>query len=67
MTDFEGYMETVLATYGSIAARRELFMEYAGHRKKPLRLDQRYWQRYWQGKRESLDEIIAGARKRHES
>ncbi len=44
LTDFHSYMETVLATYGSIAARRRIFMAYAGHTKKPLRLDQRYWE-----------------------
>lgn len=43
LTDFEGYMETVLATYGSIAARRRILLTYAGHRSKPLRLDRSYW------------------------
>lgn len=59
LTDFGSYMETVLATYGSIAARRRILLTYAGHKNKPLRLDQRYWQAH----PTKLDEILDEARK----
>nr|WP_205632879.1 BRCT domain-containing protein [Enhygromyxa salina] len=57
LTDFESYMETVLATYGSIAARRRILLEYAGHQKKPLRLDQRHWQAQPTELAKVLDEV----------
>ena len=60
LTDFNSYMETVLATYGSIAARRRILMTYAGHKSKPLRLDQPHWGR----ERPSLVEVLSEARQR---
>ena len=44
ITDFESYMETVLATCGSIAARKRVLMQYAGNQQEPLRLDKGHWQ-----------------------
>ncbi len=44
-TDFDSYIETVLATYGSIEARRRLFLTYEGHKKPPLRLDRAHWKK----------------------
>lgn len=60
LTDFESYMELLLATYGSIEARRRTLLTYAGHRSKPLRLDRAYWQ----ANPVDFDEMLEVARRR---
>ncbi|WP_420813403.1 BRCT domain-containing protein [Plesiocystis pacifica] len=60
ITDFESYMEILLATRGSIAARRELLLTYAGHRSKPLRMDKAHWDK----NPRTLAEVLKQARDR---
>ncbi len=43
VTDFASYMEFLLATRGISAARREVFNEYRGDRKPPLKTGEEYW------------------------
>lgn len=43
ITDFASYMEMLLATRGITEARKEVFGEYRGDRKPPLRTGPDYW------------------------
>jgi hypothetical protein len=57
ITDFASYMETVLATYGSVEARRRIYGETFGHRKKPLTHSREEWEQ----KPPSLDKLLEEA------
>jgi hypothetical protein len=58
-TDFASYLETVLAHYGSVMARRRLYNKVFGHRQKPLL----HSRAQWQEQPPSLEKILKQAEK----